>query len=591
MKLLHSGVSRLTAVHAVCRLGTIASEGTTTRVYDSKGRIKAESRTNLPAPMLTASYTYDSDGNVASIIYPSGRVVNYTRDALGRISAVGTALRAGAAPQTVVGQASWYPFGPISGLTFGNNLHAAFTLDSDYRVTKVAVGPAANPNGVMSRTLSWTGDDVLNSIVDNLNPGTGQTGVYAAQTQAFTYTPARRLASARGYYGTLAWTYDANGDRTSETANNVITNYLYGLASNRLASAASASATRSFTYDAAGEMLTDTRSGALGMTYQYDPMGRLSKAYQTNAAVNSGTYGYDAWGRLASRLVTQSGAAAATTLYIHDTKDHIIAETNAAGVTLREYLWLDDLPVAVVDNVNASPTLYYVHTDHLGRPAKMTTQAQALAWDVIYSPFGATSYIATTPETQNMRFPGQWFQLESGLAYNWHRHYDATLGRYITPDPLGLPALLSDGPSAYNYVGGNPLVQFDRRGWQEERSPEEELREEELREEREELARERETWSEMTEAGRQLQRLQDIENRACPLYPEPQGPRFFRGKLRESIMGDNPICEYCGAPATVVDHIYPWSRGGPTSRANSAKACVPCNSSKRDKTPTEWGGR
>ncbi len=97
-------------------------------------------------------------------------------------------------------------------------------------------------------------------------------------------------------------------------------------------------------------------------------------------------------------------------------------------------------------------------------PAKMTTQAQALAWDVIYSPFGATSYVAATPETQNMRFPGQWFQLESGLAYNWHRHYDATLGRYITPDPLGLPVLLSDGPSVYGYVHQNPLVLTDPAG-------------------------------------------------------------------------------------------------------------------------------
>jgi RHS repeat-associated protein len=64
----------------------------------------------------------------------------------------------------------------------------------------------------------------------------------------------------------------------------------------------------------------------------------------------------------------------------------------------------------------------------------------------------------------DLRFPGQWFQLENGLAYNWHRHYDPTIGRYIQPDPLGLEALLSDGPSAYNYVGENPLVYIDETG-------------------------------------------------------------------------------------------------------------------------------
>ena len=72
--------------------------------------------------------------------------------------------------------------------------------------------------------------------------------------------------------------------------------------------------------------------------------------------------------------------------------------------------------------------------------------------------------IWTNPATMDLRFPGQWFQLETGLAYNWHRHYDPTIGRYLQPDPLGLKALLSDGPSVYNYVGGNPIAWVDIKG-------------------------------------------------------------------------------------------------------------------------------
>ncbi len=94
----------------------------------------------------------------------------------------------------------------------------------------------------------------------------------------------------------------------------------------------------------------------------------------------------------------------------------------------------------------------------------MTAQNQSWAWDVIYDPFGNVSYSWSNPEVMNIRFPGQWFQLETGLAYNWHRHYDATLGRYVQPDPLGLDALMSDGPSAYGYVGGNPLAHTDPSG-------------------------------------------------------------------------------------------------------------------------------
>ena len=58
------------------------------------------------------------------------------------------------------------------------------------------------------------------------------------------------------------------------------------------------------------------------------------------------------------------------------------------------------------------------------------------------------------------RFPGQWYQLESGLHYNWHRHYDPTLGRYTQPDPLGLV----DGPNRYAYALNSPAMYIDPRG-------------------------------------------------------------------------------------------------------------------------------
>ena len=94
----------------------------------------------------------------------------------------------------------------------------------------------------------------------------------------------------------------------------------------------------------------------------------------------------------------------------------------------------------------------------------MTDASANWVWDVIFTPFGTTAYINQNPTVMNIRFPGQWFQLETGLAYNWHRHYDATTGRYVQPDPLGLEALLSDGPSAYNYVGQAALGRVDPRG-------------------------------------------------------------------------------------------------------------------------------
>ena len=58
-------------------------------------------------------------------------------------------------------------------------------------------------------------------------------------------------------------------------------------------------------------------------------------------------------------------------------------------------------------------------------------------WDATWLPWGGAHSITGTG-VLNARLPGQWFQLEAGLHYNWHRHYDPTIGRYTQPDPLGL---------------------------------------------------------------------------------------------------------------------------------------------------------
>ena len=82
----------------------------------------------------------------------------------------------------------------------------------------------------------------------------------------------------------------------------------------------------------------------------------------------------------------------------------------------------------------------------------MTDASKAMVWRALYEPFGAVHAI-TGPAANDMRFPGQWFQFETGLHYNRHRHYDPTLGRYTQPDPLGLNQ--GPGPSG---TGAGPIA-------------------------------------------------------------------------------------------------------------------------------------
>ena len=118
------------------------------------------------------------------------------------------------------------------------------------------------------------------------------------------------------------------------------------------------------------------------------------------------------------------------------------------------------MPVVVIDAVNtATPVTYDVHTDHLMRMLKMTNATQAVAWDAVWKPFGETFSTTSAPKL-DLGFPGQWTQSKNGLAWNWHRHYDPTTGRYTKPDPLRFV----DGPGFYAYVRARPNSLTDKQG-------------------------------------------------------------------------------------------------------------------------------
>ncbi|MBO0664567.1 RHS domain-containing protein [Jiella sp. MQZ9-1] len=185
-------------------------------------------------------------------------------------------------------------------------------------------------------------------------------------------------------------------------------------------------------------------------------MDRLAVRTVTNATPSGTTHFIDMLGGGGDFDTIMPGLGAMT----GGLANRVIAETDGAGVSRREYIWLDNQVVAVIDDANTTnPTPYWVTNDNLGRPVQMTDADRAVVWRAKYRPFGGLISVAG-PASLDARFPGQWFQLESGLSYNWHRYYDATLGRYTQPDPLGWIA----GPSLYAYVNGDPVNLIDPLG-------------------------------------------------------------------------------------------------------------------------------
>jgi RHS repeat-associated protein len=209
-----------------------------------------------------------------------------------------------------------------------------------------------------------------------------------------------------------------------------------------------------FTNDAAGNVVAEAWTGGGTYGYTYNAAGRM-ESFSINGFLQA-SYKYDAMGRQAIRTLT---APSPVTIHsVFDSQGRRIAEYNeTSGALIREYVWNGWDPVAVIEG----GVISFVRADHIGRPVFATDASGAKMWEVSYLPFGGVRVATGSPTAS--RFPGHWFQSESGLHQNWMRDYDPTTGRYLQADPLGLV----DGASVYGYVGQSPMRFIDPRGEQE----------------------------------------------------------------------------------------------------------------------------
>ena len=167
--------------------------------------------------------------------------------------------------------------------------------------------------------------------------------------------------------------------------------------------------------------------------------------------------------------------------YVYDEDGSLLGEYGMGGAQSAgqsQYIYLPTaqgpIPIAAeIDN-----RLYAIHTDHLGRPRRLTQADGQAAWQWAYTPYGdeaptlrakrftnettnpTTGATNIAPVRFNLRYPGQYFDAESGLHYNYFRSYDPRTGRYTQGDPIGLDG----GWNRFAYVGGNPLSFTDPQG-------------------------------------------------------------------------------------------------------------------------------
>jgi RHS repeat-associated protein len=401
--------------------------------YDSHGRVTGKGQT-VGSTTLAIGYGYDGAGRLGNVTLPSGSVVTYGYNANGQVTSV--TLNGST---TIINGITYDPFGPITGWTWGNGTFASRGFDTDGKITQVD-----NANGASLKNYSY--DDAFRIT------GIGDAG-NGALSWTYGYDLLDRLTSATSTSVSQGWTYDANGNRLTQTGTTP-SSYSNSSSSNRVNSI-SGSLARTYGYDNAGNTL-----GFGSATFTYNNRGRMLTA--SNGGITA-TYTYNALGQRIKRAT-----ASATAVYVYDEAGHLAGEYTAAGALVQETVWLGDTPIATLrPNGSGGVVLYYVHADHLNTPRLINDTSNNLRWRWDSDAFG-TNAPSENPSglgtfEYGLRFPGQQYDGVMGLHYNYFRDYDPTVGRYVQSDPIGLEG---GGFSTYAYVLADPLRKIDPRGLQ-----------------------------------------------------------------------------------------------------------------------------
>jgi RHS repeat-associated protein len=427
-----NGIGRLTRITFP---PTNNGGNSTVYTYDIHGNVVTKTDNHNSGKIFQVKYDWNSTtGQLHRITYPSGKVLHLRYDDVGQVEQIEVEA-IDATVTSIATNITYVPFGPPQSWRWGDDGTLNIrSFDTDGRMESFRANS--------TETYQLIYDDA-GRIKEIKNP------TDINRTQLIGYDPLDRITGWSKDVSNRTYTYDANGNREFLEIGGNPYDYTIAPDSNRLLTTAGPGGNKTYSYDNAGNTIEDTQA-----TYIYNDLGRMIEATKGSTTVK---YTYDGLGQ----RVKKSGGG--TSYYVYDEGGQLIGTYDSAGNVVQEYVYLRDMPIAVLTGTT-NPMVYYVYTDQVMRPWTVTNVFNDKVWEWDTSPFGEGNAKQNPSKLGNfvfpLRFPGQHHDKETGLFYNYFRDYDPQTGRYLQSDPIGYVG----GINSYVYVGNIPLQRIDPYG-------------------------------------------------------------------------------------------------------------------------------
>ncbi|GAA0899321.1 hypothetical protein GCM10009574_083640 [Streptomyces asiaticus] len=401
-------------------------DATITYRRDRLGRVESETCNGR-----SISFTYDSVGNRTSRTMPSGATSTWTYDATGRPTALTTAERTFTFEHDPTGREITRRLGETLTLKHAWNPTGRLTAQT-------LTGPDART--LQHRAYAYRADGYLTAIDDHLNG-----------PRSFDLDTTGRVIAVHAQDWTEHYAYDEAGNQTSaQWPSTHPGSEALGIRTYTGTRITHAGSIR-YEYDAQDRIVLRQKSRQSRKPdtwrYEWDAEDRLTAVTTPDGTV--WRYLYDPFGRrIAKRRLADDETVLEQTDFTWDGVTLAEQATTTAELSKSVTMTWDHAglhPIAQTERISADACqedidrrFFVIVTDLVGTPTELVDEEGEAAWRMRSTLWGATTSAANSSTYTPLRFPGQYFDPESGLHYNLHRYYDPEAARYISADPLGL---------------------------------------------------------------------------------------------------------------------------------------------------------